>query len=684
MANEAGSALDQLSINVIRGLAVDAVETAKSGHPGMPMGAAPMAHVLWTRFLRFDPRDPHWPDRDRFVLSAGHGSMLLYALLHLTGYELPMEELRAFRQWDSRTPGHPEHGWTPGVETTTGPLGQGFGNAVGMALAERWLAATYNRPGHEIVDHRTYAIASDGDLMEGVQSEAASLAGHLGLGRLTVLYDANRISIDGSTDLAYTEDAALRFQAYGWHVTDADGNDTASIAAALEAARQEADRPSLIVTRTNIGYGAPTKQDTADAHGAPLGAEEAAQAKHRLGLPDEMFWVPPEVRAHMSRVASGGAARAAWQARFDAYRAEHPELAASFEAGARGELPEGWQRALPAFETGRKMATREASGAVISALAPVVTHLVGGSADLMESNNAAIPGEPALSREHPGARKIHFGVREHGMGAILNGMALHGGVQPFGATFLIFSDYMRPAIRLAALMELPVTYVFTHDSIGLGEDGPTHQPVEQLMSLRLIPNLRVLRPADATETAEAWRIALERRDGPTALALTRQKLPVLDRSTATPSVAEGVARGAYVLSDGIADGVDGPRAVILIGTGSEVHLCLAAQALLDGEGIAARVVSMPSLELFEAQPSPYRESILPSTLTARVVVEAGARRGWQGVAGPHGEVLGLDRFGASAPGDRVMRELGFTAELVAARARASIARATLAGAGSLT
>ena len=682
MAGEAGSALDVLSINVIRGLAIDAVEKAKSGHPGMPMGAAPMAWVLWSRFLRFDPGDPGWPDRDRFVLSAGHGSMLLYALLHLTGFDLPLEELQQFRQWGSRTPGHPERGMTAGVETTTGPLGQGFGNAVGMALAERWLAATYNRPGHEIVDHWTYAIASDGDLMEGVQSEAASLAGHLGLGRLIVLYDANRISIDGSTDLAFTEDPALRFQAYGWHVTHADGNDTEAVAAAIEESRNAREQPSLIVTRTNIGYGAPTKQDTAEAHGAPLGTEEAARAKLRLGLPAaESFWVPPEVRAHMSRTEAGAAARAAWQRRLDAYRQAHPDLAAEFAACMSGELPAGWDRALPRFEAGAKMATREASGATINAIAPVIRNLVGGSADLMASNNTAIAGQPPHSREHPDARRIHFGVREHAMGAVMNGLALHGGVRPFGGTFLIFSDYMRPSVRLAALMELPVTYVFTHDSVGLGEDGPTHQPVEQLMALRLIPNLRVIRPADASETVVAWRMALERTEGPTALALTRQKLPVLDRTRL--GAAAGVERGGYVLAEAESSGVPVTPVVILVGTGSEVHVCLEAKRRLEEEGVATRVVSMPSLELFDAQPAPWREAILPAAVSARVVVEAGVSRGWQGVAGPCGEVLGLDRFGASAPGDRVLRELGFTADVVVARARASMARAFLSEAGTI-
>jgi transketolase len=668
--------MDWRTVNVIRGLAIDAVERAKSGHPGMPMGAAPMAYVLWARHLVHDPSAPDWADRDRFVLSAGHGSMLLYALLHLSGYGVELEDLKRFRQWGSRTPGHPEHGLTPGVETTTGPLGQGFGNAVGMAIAERWLAGAYNRPGHEIVNHRTYVIAGDGDLMEGVSSEAASLAGHLGLSKLVVLYDANRISIDGSTDLAFTEDAGLRFQAYGWRVEHADGNDLDSVDEALASVREERGRPSLIVTRTNIGFGSPHRQDTAEAHGAPLGPEEAALAKARLGLPaDTTFWVPDDVRAHMAELANRGRARhAAWRARFEAYASAHPSLAASLGKALRGELPAGWSEALPRFEPGRKLATREASGITLNALAPVIPNLVGGSADLLESNNAGIKGSGSFQRGAWAERQLRFGVREHAMGAVLNGLSLHGGIRPFGATFLIFSDYMRPPIRLAALMEQPVIWLFTHDSVGLGEDGPTHQPVEQAMSLRLIPGIEVVRPADAAETAMAWRLALERTDGPTALVLSRQKLPVLDRSSAGGlSAADGLLRGGYVLVDAEQAGTPVTPAVLLIGTGSELHLCLEARALLAAEGIAARVVSLPALARFRAQHPGYRESVLPASVRARVVVEAGVPAGWEGIAGPHGRILGIDRFGASAPGDEVLRRLGFTAENVAARAREALA-----------
>ncbi len=676
MASREEQALAERSINVIRGLAIDAVERAKSGHPGLPMGAAPMAYALWTKFLRHDPSDPGWPDRDRFVLSAGHGSMLLYALLHLSGYDLPMEELRSFRRWGSRTPGHPEHGLTAGVETTTGPLGQGFGNAVGMALAERWLAVTFNRPGHEIVDHWTYVIASDGDMMEGVQSESASLAGHQGLGKLVVLYDSNRISIDGSTDLAFTEDVAQRYTAYGWDVHQANGNDVDSVVTAIESARGVRSKPSLIVVTTNIGYGAPTKQDTAEAHGAPLGEKEARAAKERLGLPvDETFWVPADVRSHLSAVERGSALRAAWVERFEAYRAAHPELARRFASEQRRELPEGWLGALPAFEAGKSVATRGASGEVLNALASVVPNLLGGSADLTESNNTEIKGAERLTRTNPGGRYIHYGVREHAMGSMMNGISLHGGIRPYGGTFLIFSDYMRPSIRLGALLEQPVIYVFTHDSIGLGEDGPTHQPIEQLMSLRLIPHVQVIRPADATETAMAWRMALERKHGPTALVLTRQKLVTFDRSeSGGHAPAEGVLRGGYILLEAESVGRPVGPAVLLIGTGSEVHVCIAARARLAEDGIPARVVSMPCVTQFESQPESYRETVLPSSVQARVVVEAGATRGWGAIAGPHGMIVGLDRFGASAPGETVMKELGFTAENVTARAKASLAR----------
>lgn len=676
MASREEQALAERSINVIRGLAIDAVERAKSGHPGMPMGAAPMAYALWQNFLRHDPSDPKWPDRDRFVLSAGHGSMLLYALLHLTGYDLPLEELKSFRQWGSRTPGHPEYGLTAGVETTTGPLGQGFGNAVGMALAERWLAARFNRPDHEIVNHWTYVIASDGDLMEGVQSEAASLAGHLGLGKLVVLYDSNRITIDGSTSLAFSEDAAQRYTAYGWSVHQADGNRLDSVMTAIEVARGVTDRPSLIVVTTNIGYGAPTKQDTAQAHGAPLGEKEAKAAKERLGLPiDATFWIPEDVSAHLSAKERGGEQHADWRKRLEAYTRAHPDLAAQFLAEQKGELPDAWTEALPKFEAGKALATRASSGATINALAPIIRNLVGGSADLAESNNTDIKDGGSQSKQNHGGRNIHFGVREHAMGSMMNGMSLHGGIRPFGGTFLIFSDYMRPSIRLAALLEQPVTYVFTHDSIGLGEDGPTHQPIEQLMSLRLIPNLRVVRPADATETAQAWRMSLERRHGPTALVLTRQKLTTFDRSESSGyGSADGVLRGGYTLVDAsTASGASAPAA-ILIGTGSEVHVCVAARELLAADGIEVRVVSMPCVTEFEEQSEEYRDAVLPPDIGARVVVEAGATRGWSHIAGPSGKVVGLDRFGASAPGERVMEELGFNAENVADAVREVIAR----------
>ncbi|HEU4565004.1 MAG TPA: transketolase [Gemmatimonadaceae bacterium] len=667
--------LDERCVNVIRGLAIDAVERAASGHPGLPLGAATMAYVLWSRHLRHDPLDPRWPDRDRFVLSAGHGSMLLYALLHLTGYDLPLEELKRFRQWGSRTPGHPEYGHTPGVETTTGPLGQGFGNAVGMALAERWLAGTFPDAPRPVVDHYTYVIASDGDMMEGVSSEAASLAGHLGLGRLIVLYDDNHISIDGSTDLAFTEDVGARFAAYGWHVQRVDGHDPAQVDAALHAARAEETRPSLIAARTHIGFGSPHKQDSAAAHGAPLGAEEARLTKRALGLPDAAeFWVPDDVREAMrAAIPRGAALRQEWEEKLDAYRRSAPERFRLLAAALTGELPAGWEDALPSFAPPAPLATRKASGTVLNALALRIPTLIGGSADLAESNATELKGAGSVQRGAYAGRNIHFGVREHAMGAMLNGLTLHGGVRPFGATFLIFSDYMRPAIRLAALMRLPVAYVFTHDSIGLGEDGPTHQPVEQLMALRAIPNLWVVRPCDAAETAEAWRIALERADGPAALVLTRQNLPVLDRSAGSElAAASGARRGGYVLADSPLGAVPD---VILIGTGSEVHLCLDARRVLAADGIGARVVSLPCTELFDAQPEGYRDAVLPPAVAARVAVEAGITHGWERWVGPAGEIVGLDHFGASAPGDQLMREFGFTAEHVVRRAHAAMQRA---------
>jgi transketolase len=659
-------------INTIRMLAADAVQKAKSGHPGMPMGAAAMAYVLWTRFLRHNPANPAWPDRDRFVLSAGHGSMLLYALLHLTGYDVSLEDLQQFRQWGSKTPGHPEHGHTAGVETTTGPLGQGVANAVGMAVAERWLAAQFNREGHAVVDHFTYAIVGDGDLMEGVASEAASLAGHLRLGRLVCLYDDNHISIDGSTAIAFTEDVGKRFEAYGWHVQRvADGNDLDALEAAIGAARDEAGRPSLVMCRTHIGYGSPNRQDSAKAHGEPLGEEELRLTKERLGWPaSPSFLVPEEVRAAFRTARERGqAAEAAWRGRWGAYAAAFPADAERWEQYWSGRLPAHWGAKLPAYAAGDPaVATRAASGKVIQSIYGSVTNLVGGSADLAPSNNTYVAEGGEFQAGAYAGRNFRFGVREHAMGAIANGMALHGGLRPYAGTFLVFADYMRPAVRLAALMRLPVVFVFTHDSIGLGEDGPTHQPVEQIASLRAIPNLRVIRPADAAETVEAWRLALT-QPGPTCLILTRQNLPILDRA-AVPATA-GVERGAYVLAEAQA----GTPQLILIATGSEVQVALGARRLLEAQGIAARVVSMPSWELFEAQPPEYREAVLPAGVGARLAVEAGSPQGWHRYVGLSGDVVGMARFGASAPAPVLFERFGFTPEAVAARAR------TLLGAG---
>jgi transketolase len=643
---------------------MDAVQKANSGHPGLPMGIADVAYVLWTRFLRHNPANPDWPNRDRFLLSAGHGSMLLYSLLYLSGYDLPLEELKSFRQWGSRTPGHPEYGLTPGVETTTGPLGQGFGNGVGMAISERFLAATFNRPGLSIFDHYTYAIVSDGDMMEGVSHEAASLAGHLGLGKIVYLYDDNDISIGGSTDLTFTEDVPARFRAYDWHVQEVDGYDLGGIEAAIRAAQEETERPSLIVCYTHIAYGSPNKQDTAAAHGSPLGEEEVASTKEALGWsPDAHFLIPEEALAVFRRaVERGQDAEAQWRETFERYRAAYPDEAALLKDLWAGKLPEGWADALPAFAPADgPLATRNASGAVLNALAPVLPTLVGGSADLAPSTKTLLTDHDDFQRATPAGRNLRFGVREHIMGAVLNGMALHGGVLPYGGTFLVFSDYMRPPVRLAALMHLPVVYVWTHDSVWIGEDGPTHQPVEHLAALRAIPNLVVIRPADANETAVAWRVALERRDGPTALALTRQKMPVLVDTDRDP--AEMVARGAYVLAEsaGVPD-------VILIASGSEVHLALEARDLLTSKGVAVRVVSMPSWELFDAQSDSYREVVLPPQVTARLAIEAGVTQGWAKYVGPAGDVVGLERFGASAPYEVLMEQFGFTADAVAERA----------------
>ncbi|ACY47374.1 transketolase [Rhodothermus marinus] len=661
--------LDNLCINTIRFLAVDAVEQAKSGHPGMPMGAAPMAYVLWTRHLRHNPRDPKWPNRDRFVLSAGHGSMLLYALLHLTGYDLPMEELQRFRQWGSRTPGHPEYGLTPGVETTTGPLGQGFGNAVGMAIAEQYLAAHFNRDGFPLFDHFTYVIASDGDLMEGISHEAASLAGHLGLGKLIVLYDDNDISIDGSTDITFTEDVGARFEAYGWHVQRVDdGNDLVAIDAALRQAKAETERPSLIIVRTHIGYGSPNKQDTPAAHGAPLGPEEVRLTKRNLGWPeDRTFYVPDEVYRHMRQAVTRGQQwQAEWEALRARYREAYPAEAAELDRWLSRRLPEGWSEGLPTFEAGKAVATRNAGGAVLDVLAARIPELIGGSADLAESNKTHPKGREAFSRDNRKGGYIHFGVREHAMAAICNGLSLHG-LRAYASTFLVFSDYLRPSLRLSALMEQPVIYVFTHDSIGLGEDGPTHQPIEHLASLRAIPHVVVLRPADATETVEAWKVALEREDGPTVLVLTRQNVPVLDRSRLAP--ADGVRRGAYVLKE-----AQGALQAILLASGSEVHVALAAAEQLEAEGIGTRVVSVPSWELFKKQEAAYRESVLPPEVTVRVAVEAGVGQGWEQFVGCRGRIVSIERFGASAPGKVLFEKFGFTPERVASEVRALLAQ----------
>ena len=658
--------LDNLCINTIRMLSADCVERAKSGHPGMPMGAAPMAYVLWTRFLKHNPSNPDWPDRDRFVLSAGHGSMLLYSLLHLTGYDLPLEELKRFRQWGSLTPGHPESYITRGVETTTGPLGQGFANGVGMAIAERYLAARFNQPGHEIVDHYTYGIVSDGDLMEGVSHEAASLAGHLKLGKLVYFYDDNHISIDGSTDLTFTESRTARFEAYGWHVQQVeDETDLEAIEQALTAARNEAERPSLIAVRTHIGYGSPNKQDTASAHGEPLGPDEIKLTKEHLGWPPEPECLIPREALELFREAldRGEAWEAAWQDRFESYKSAYPELAEEWEQWMRRDLGEDWAREIPAFQEDSKgLATRVASGHVLNGIARNVSNLIGGSADLAPSNKTLIKGEDTFQAGRYNGRNFHFGVREHGMGAVLNGIALHGGLIPYGGTFLVFSDYMRPAIRLASMMRLKVIYVFTHDSIGLGEDGPTHQPIEQLAALRAIPNLTVIRPCDANETAEAWRFALMRKKGPFALILTRQGLPTLDRRAFPP--ADGLSRGAYILRDVR----QGQPDLILIASGSEVPIALEAAEHLHQKGIAVRVVSMPSWELFEEQPETYRQTVLPPEVKARIAVEAGTTQGWHRYVGSMGEVIGIDHFGASAPYKILYEKFGLTANHVVEKA----------------
>jgi transketolase len=665
-------ALERLAIDTIRTLSIDAVQKANSGHPGAPMGMAPMAYVLWTRFLRHAPTHPDWADRDRFVLSAGHASMLLYSLLHLTGYAVSLDDLKAFRQWGSITPGHPEHGLTPGVEATTGPLGQGVANAAGMAIAERRLAAEFDRPGHDIVDHWTYAICSDGDLQEGVAAEAASLAGHLRLGRLVVLYDDNGIQLDGPTSMAFSEDVAARFAAYHWHTQRVeDGNDTAAIASAIEAARHD-PRPSLIAVRTHIGFGSPNKQDSQKSHGAPLGEDEVRLTKEAYGWdPDGHFVVPDEVLTlFRAAVARGDELVADWEAAMDRYAAAHPDLAAELRRRLAGEPAPGLRAALPAWAPGDDLATRNASQAVINALAPVMPELFGGAADLSESNLTDVKGAADFSAADAG-RNVRFGVREHAMGGIANGIAYHGGLIPYVATFLTFSDYMRGAVRIAALSELHVVYVWTHDSVGLGEDGPTHQPVEQVAALRAIPGLWVVRPGDANETAAAWGLAVERTDGPVALALSRQKLPTL------PGTAErapdGIPRGGYVLRQGSGEAAGTDPGLILVATGSELALAMAVADAMEADGVSTRVVSLPCWERFEAQDADYRDAVLPPSVTARVSIEAGVSLGWERWIGDHGAIVGLDRFGASAPGPVVLRELGFSVEHVATVAREVVA-----------
>ncbi len=673
--------LDQLCINTIRFLSIDAVQKANSGHPGMPMGAAPMAYVLWMRYLKHNPANPAWWNRDRFLLSAGHGSMLLYSLLHLTGYDLPLSQLQQFRQWGSRTPGHPERGFTPGVETTTGPLGQGFANGVGMAIAEAHLAARFNRPGHEIVNHHTYALVGDGDLMEGISAEAASLAGHLKLGKLIYLYDDNRICLAGSTDISFSEDRAKRFESYGWHtVIVEDGNNIDLIDRAIAEAQAETARPSLILVRTHIGFGSPHKQDSFESHGSPLGADEVKATKQNLGWPlDPTFYVPEEALAGFRRAQDiGSKAESDWSAMLSEYSRQYPELAQELQRIVKGELPADWAAAIPSFPADAKgMATRAASGKIINAVGTRISNLIGGSADLNPSTQTVIKGagdfqNPASDSQNiqgksGGAwaydgRNVHFGVREHAMGSIANGMAAHGGIIPYASTFFVFSDYMRPPMRLASLMDLGVIYIYTHDSIGVGEDGPTHQPIEQLAALRAIPGLIAIRPCDANETAVAWSLAIENRNKPVALVLTRQDLPILDRTQyGSP---EGVRQGAYVLAD-----TPGRKPeLVLIGTGSEVALIVAAQKELAQKGVAVRTVSMPSWELFEAQPQDYKNQVLPPDIPARLAVEAGISQGWCRYIGDKGATITIDHFGASAPAKVIFEKFGFTVDNVVSKA----------------
>ena len=663
--------LDRLAVDTIRTLAIDGVQQANSGHPGAPMGMAPMAYALWTRFLRHAPTHPDWPNRDRFVLSAGHASMLLYALLHLTGYDVTLEDLRHFRQWGSLTPGHPERGMTPGVEATTGPLGQGIANAVGMAIAERRLAAEFNRPGHSMIDHWTYAICSDGDLEEGIASEATSLAGHLRLGKLVLLYDDNHIQLDGPTSLAFSEDVLERFDAYGWHTQQVeDGNDIAAIESAIRAARADG-RPSIIAVRTHIGFGSPHKQDTSKAHGAPLGVDEVRLTKEAYGWdPDRTFYVPDDAEGLFSRaIPYGEHLFNDWEDRMRRYAAAFPAQAAELRRRLAGELPEGWDATLPAYSVGEDFATRQVSQAAIQALAASLPELFGGAADLSESNLTDITGEPDFTAEEAG-RNLRFGVREHAMGGIVNGIACHGGFLPFAATFLTFSDYMRGSVRLAALSGLHVVYVWTHDSVGLGEDGPTHQPVEHYAALRAIPNLWFVRPGDANEAAAAWALAVERAEGPTALALTRQKLPTFGATAAL--ARDGVRRGGYVLRAASSEAGGRMPDLVMIATGSELQLAMGAAGALEAEGISTRVVSLPCWEAFEAEDPAYREAVLPAAVRKRVGVEMGVSLGWERWTGDEGAIIALDHFGASAPAATILEHFGFTVERVAAVGRAVV------------
>jgi transketolase len=663
--SESRAKIDEICINTIRTLSMDAVQKANSGHPGAPMGLAPAGYVLWTRVMKHNPKNPGWLDRDRFVLSGGHASMLLYSLFHLSGYDVTLDDIKKFRQWGSKTPGHPEFGHTPGVETTTGPLGQGFANAVGMAMAERHLAARFNRKGYEIVDHFTYMMCGDGDMMEGISSEAASLAGHLGLGRLICIYDDNKISIEGSTEITFTEDVALRFKAYNWHILKVDdGNDIDAIFNALQKAKAETERPSLIVLRTHIAFGSPNKQDTADAHGAPLGEEEVRLTKKVLGVPEEpSFFIPEQALDRFRKcIQAGKQAEARWQENYQAYSKEYPDLTKQWVDAMSGFLTPGWDDKIPEFSAAdAPIATRAASGKVLNAIADKVPTLIGGSADLAPSNKTYMDTSREFQNHAYEGRNIRFGVREHAMGAIMSGMFLHHGLRPYGGTFLVFADYMRPAIRAASLMNLPIIYVFTHDSIAVGEDGPTHQPVEQLASLRAIPGLTVIRPADASETAQAWRYAVKNTRGPVALILSRQKLPVLNRDT----IENGLTDGAYILAD-----CEGKPDIILIATGSEVHIALEARKRLALENIAARVVSMPSWELFEKIPQEYKDRVLLPDVTVRLAIEAGSPMGWEHYVGNRGAIIGMNGFGASAPGGTVMKQFGFTPENIVQKAMA--------------